>query len=145
MRILFVRYIKQNRLRVELNSVWYNNDRLEKIKVAILLIDVVQERRLFAVNTVRKHLRGRIIWWTMSGNTRVSHRTSASIAPNPSRGRNIWQITCVNTQANRHTDATSAPSHLLVRSIWRIMCESTPANHRIGVNSARERSPGKNI
>lgn len=113
--------------------------------VANSLVKYVQGRRPSAVHTVRKHLRGRITWWTTSGSTRVSHRTSASIAPNPSRGRNIWPITCVNIQANRHTDATSAPSHLLVRSIWRIMCASTLANLHIGVSSARGRSLGKNI
>lgn len=112
--------------------------------VANSLVKYVQGRRPSAVHTVRKHLRGRITWWTTSGSTRVSHRTSASIAPNPSRGRNIWPITCVNIQANRHTDATSAPSHLLVRSIWRIMCASTLANLHIGVSSARGRSLGKN-
>lgn len=112
--------------------------------VANSLVKYVQGRRPSAVHTVRKHLRGRITWWTTSGSTRVSHRTSASIAPNPSRGRNIWPITCVNIQANRHTDATSAPNHLLVRSIWRIMCASTLANLHIGVSSARGRSLGKN-
>lgn len=106
--------------------------------------ETVQGRRPSAVSTVQKHLRGRIIWWTTSGSTRVSHRTSASIAPNPSRGRNIWPITCVNIQANRHIDATSAQNHLLVRSTWRIMYESTLANLRTDVNFVRGRSLGKN-
>lgn len=137
-KIPLVQYCKKNTIFVRVT-------RLKKKIVNMSFCETVQGRRPSAVSTVQKHLRGRIIWLTTSGSTRVSHRTSASIAPNPSRGRNIWPITCVNIQANRHTDATSARNHLLVRSTWRIMLESTQANHRTGVNFVRGRSQGKNI